>query len=75
MAAVQVDVERPEPVALPQQNAIVLDLDPDALAAHEPEATPLEVAGEIDEPVPVDDAEETAADAKPAKKQRKPDFA
>lgn len=75
MAAVQVDVERPEPVALPQQNAIVLDLDPDALATHEPEATPLEVAGEIDEPVPVDDAEETAADAKPAKKQRKPDFA
>ena len=72
MAAVQSDVERPEPVALPQQNAIVLDLDPDALAVDEPDAEPLEVTGEITEAEPVTEAE-TAADKK-APKQRKPDF-
>ena len=72
MAAVQSDVERPEPVALPRQNAIVLDLDPDALAVDEPDAEPLEVTGEITEAEPVTEAE-TAADKK-APKQRKPDF-
>lgn len=72
MAAVQADVELPEPPpALHHQNTIVLELDPDALAGPEPEADPIEAVGEISEP---EKKQESEPEEKPAKQQRKPDF-
>ena len=74
IAAVQADVERPEPVALPQQPTVVLDLDPDALAEPQPAAEPLEVLGEIRDPEEAPEAEMEPADETPVKAKRKPAF-
>ena len=74
IAAVQADVERPEPVALPQQPTVVLDLDPDALAEPQPAAEPLEVLGEIRDPEEAPEAEMEPADETPVKAKRKPEF-
>lgn len=73
IAAVQVDADRPEPVMLPQQNAILLELDPDALATPEVESVAVEVEGVVSE-TPPQDAEAEPADEAPAKAKRKPAF-
>lgn len=76
MAAVQADVERPEPVNLPQQNAVVLELDPDALAIQQPDADAAIGKSSDEGDVPVMEAEQISdSSANPAHTQRKPDFA
>ena len=72
IAAVQADVERPEPVTMSQGGGVLLELDPDALAVSEDASEPIEAEGHV-EPATEEPPQEEPVSA--AKGKRKPDFA